>query len=204
MTRTLTTTSLSLMGLSPPRLGTIVSNQDGTITYSPLKSWSGTDIFAYSIIDSNGGVASASVAVVVQPAKTENHFPDAQDQSVSVNENSPVKIKLGAMDPDDDRLRFVLVSKPSHGRILQFSSSTGTLAYIPDQNYNRKDSFEFKVHDGTDFSKKAEVFIKIVKNDQSDKDQVGERPNKQELSNDDMSNDDTLPNDSTSSQQSPP
>ena len=75
-----------------------------------------------------------------------------------------------------------------------------------------KTGFEFKVHDGTDFSKKAEVFIKIVKNDQTDKDQVGEQINKQEssqtladeLSNDDMSNDDTLPNDSTSSQQSPP
>ena len=59
----------SVMGLSPPRLGNVVSNQDGTITYSPLKSWSGTEIFAYSIIDSNGGIASASVAVVVQPGE---------------------------------------------------------------------------------------------------------------------------------------
>jgi hypothetical protein len=50
-----------------------------------------------------------------------------------------VKIKLDAKDPDDGKLRFVIVSKPSHGRIVQFSSSTGTLAYVPDENYDGKE-----------------------------------------------------------------
>ena len=182
------------------------ADADGTIIYS-LKSWSGTERFGYTISDGRGGVATGTVTVIVQ-----NQPPEAEDQDISVNANNPIKIKLEAKDPDDDKLKFVLDTKPSHGRIAQFSSLAGTLAYIPDENYNRKDSFEFKVHDGTDFSKKAEVFIKIVKNDQTDKDQVGEQINKQEssqtladeLSNDDMSNDDTLPNDSTNSQQSPP
>ena len=57
------------------------------------------------------------------------------------------KIKLEAKDPDDGKLRFLLVSKPSHGRIVQFSISTGTLTYIPDENYNGQDDFSFKVYD---------------------------------------------------------
>ena len=49
--------------------------------------------------------------------------------------------------------------------IAQFSSSTGTLAYIPDPNYGGKDGFTTKVHDGTVFSKDAKVSIKIEKNE---------------------------------------
>ena len=69
-------------------------------------------------------------------------------------------------------MKFVLATKPSHGRIVQFSSSTGTLAYIPDANYDGKDDFTFKVHDGTVFSKDAKVSIKIEKNEKLSNDQV--------------------------------
>ena len=82
------------------------------------------------------------------------------------------KIKLEAKDPDDDKLKYVLVTKPSHGRIAQFSSMTGTLAYIPDANYGGKDEFTFKVHDGIVFSKDAKVSIKIEKNEKLSRDQV--------------------------------
>ena len=142
------------------------------ITYTPLESWSGTERFGYTISDGRGGVATASVTVIVQPTKAENQPPEAQDQDVTINGNNPVKIKLDAKDPDDGKLRFVLVSKPSHGRIVQFSSSTGTLAYVPDENYDGKDDFAFKVHDGTAFSKDAKVSIKIENNEKSSNDQV--------------------------------
>ena len=75
---------LSVMAVSRPHKGTIESNADGAITYSPLKSWSGTERFTYSINDGRGGVATASVTVIVQ-----NHPPEAADQDVSVNGNNP-------------------------------------------------------------------------------------------------------------------
>jgi Bacterial Ig domain len=161
---------LSIMGMSPPLKGKIESSSDGIITYTPLESWSGTERFGYTISDGRGGVATASVTVIVQPTSVENQPPESQDQDVSVNRNNPVKIKLGAKDPDDGKLRFVLVSKPSHGRIVQLSSSTGT--YVPDENYNGKDDFAFKVHDGTVFSKDAKVSIKIEKNEKLSTDQL--------------------------------
>ena len=108
---------LSIMGMSPPLKGKIESSSDGIITYTPLESWSGTERFGYTISDGRGGVATASVTVIV-----ENQPPEAQDQDVTVNGNNPVKIELEAKDPDDGKLRFVLVSKPSHGRIAQFSA----------------------------------------------------------------------------------
>ena len=170
---------LSIMGLSPPIKGKIESNSDGVITYTPSESWSGTEKFGYSISDGRGGIATASVIVIVQPTRVENEPPEAQDQDITINGNNPVKIKLDAKDPDDGKLRFVLVSKPSHGRIVQFSSSTGTLAYVPDENYDGKDEFAFKVHDGTAFSKDAKVSIKIENNEKSSNDQ---QPKKEEPS----------------------
>jgi hypothetical protein len=97
----------------------------------------------------------------------------------SVNAKSPIKIKLEAKDPDDDKLKFVLETKPSHGRIVQFSSLTGTLGYIPDANYDGKDEFTFKVHDGTVFSKDAKVSIKIDNNEKLSKDKVQQNDEQQ-------------------------
>jgi Bacterial Ig domain len=155
------------MAVRRPHKETIESNADGGIAYSPLKSWLETERFTYSTSDGRGGIATATVTVIVQ-----NHPAGAADQDVTVNANSPIKIKLEAKDPDDDKLKFVLVTKPSHGRIVQFSSSTGTLAYVPDENYDGKDDFAFKVHDETEFSKNAKVSIKIEKNERLANDQV--------------------------------
>ena len=151
----------------------------------------------------SGGVATASVTVIVQPTKVENQPPEAQDQDVTINGNNPVKIKLDAKDPDDGKLSFVLVSKPSRRRIVQFSSSTGTLAYVPDENYDGKDNFAFKVHDGTAFSKDAKVSIKIENNEKSSNDQQQKKeessqtPSNEQKTNDEKSNSDTPPNDSS-------
>ena len=71
-----------------------------------------------------------------EPHHVQNQPPEAEDQDISVNANSPIKIKLEAKDPDDDKLKFVIDTKPYHGRIAQFSSLAGTLAYIPDANYD--------------------------------------------------------------------
>ena len=203
---------LSLIGVSRPSKGTIESDDDGTITYSPLKSWSGTERFTYSISDGRGGVATSTVTVVVQ-----NHPPEVEDQDASVNANSPIKIKLEAKDPDDDKLKFVLVTKPSHGRIVQFSSSTGTLAYVPDENYDGKDDFAFKVHDGTEFSKDAKVSIKIEKNEKLSRDQVqqndkqqpdrerpSQTPTDEKKSTDDNSNNNDTPPSDSNDQSDPP
>ncbi len=153
------------------------------------------------------------MTVLIQPTRIENQPPEAQDQDVSINGNNPIKIKLGAMDPDDVKLRFMLVSKPSHGRIVQFSSLTGTLAYVPDENYNGKDDFAFKVH-GTVFSNDAKVSIKIENNvnpsndqiqqkdQQQKKDESSKAPTNEQKPNDQKSNSDTPPSDST--QQSSP
>lgn len=97
----------------------------------------------------------------MQPDRTENHLPRAQDEVVSTNENSPVKISLKVKDPDDGKLRFSIENEPSHGRIVEFSSSFGTSVYLHDENYDGKDSFKFQVNDGTADSKDGKISIQV-------------------------------------------
>jgi methionine-rich copper-binding protein CopC len=126
----------------------------------PEKEWTGTDVFDYTISDGNGGIAMASVAVTVGLA--ENHVPISESETISVNENNPQRIKLKASDTDGrDRHMFKIVKEPSHGKIAEFSSSEGTLIYLPDRNYAGKDSFEFKVTDGKSESNEGQITIEI-------------------------------------------
>ena len=136
-----------------------------------------THSWSWSVSDGRGGVESAIVAVIVQPPI--NHFPEAQDQDVSVNQNHPIKFKLEAKDPDDNKLRFILILQPSQGRIVQFSGQAGTLAYVHDPNYAGKDDSNLEVHDGIAFSKNAQVSIKIEKNEETNRDQVQQNDNQQ-------------------------
>ena len=60
--------SLSISGISGAANGTVSSNANGTLTYTPKAGFSGNDSFSYSISDGKGGSATASVGVVVNPA----------------------------------------------------------------------------------------------------------------------------------------
>ncbi len=51
------------------------------------------------------------------------------------------------VDPDIDRLVFTEVTPPEHGQLLLRDG--GTFEYVPDENFNRVDSFAYKVSDGT-------------------------------------------------------
>lgn len=90
-----------------------------------------------------------------QPANT---APVARAQNVGVALNAPAKtITLVASDKDHDPLTYSIVSGPSHGTL---TSAGGPLyLYTRTLNYQGKDSFKFKVNDGTTDSKPATVTI---------------------------------------------
>lgn len=49
------------------RIGDVVDNGDGTITYTPMPDMNGDDWFSYTVNDGNGGTASANVLINVRP-----------------------------------------------------------------------------------------------------------------------------------------
>ncbi len=59
--------SLLLWGYTQAANGTVTTDVNGDLVYTPNADWSGTDTFTYTIRDSNGGIDTASVSVNVTP-----------------------------------------------------------------------------------------------------------------------------------------
>jgi large repetitive protein len=93
-----------------------------------------------------------------------NHPPVAQDQSVSLEINTDVTIKLLATDEDGDKLTFDTTSHPENG-FISFKDFD-TLIYTPKQDYVGDDFFTFIAIDGKAHSNVAKVTITVTKSDQ--------------------------------------
>ena len=58
---------LRVRSVTDPANGTATVNADGTITYTPVAGFRGTDVFSYTIEDANGNLATARISVTVDP-----------------------------------------------------------------------------------------------------------------------------------------
>jgi hypothetical protein len=67
--------------------GTVVIDpESGNPVYTPEANFTGTDTFTYTISDGHGGTDTATVTVTVNPV---NDLPDAVDDAVTTNEDTP-------------------------------------------------------------------------------------------------------------------
>lgn len=92
------------------------------------------------------------------PDGLSSSVPIADNQSVSVDEDSAVTITLTGSDPDGDALTFTVVDGPGRGSL---SGSAPDLSYTPSPNFSGADSFRFVVSDGSNQSAVARVSISV-------------------------------------------
>lgn len=88
-----------------------------------------------------------------------NDVPFANNQTVTVMQNSSVGITLTGSDPEHKALRFEVLNGPSHGIL---SGNGAKRLYTPTTNFNGNDSFTFRVSDGKLVSTTATVSITVV------------------------------------------
>ncbi len=96
---------ISLLAVGQPSQGTAVQNPDGTITYTPVPGFYGVDSFTYTIGDSNGNTAVATVTVNIPPASssvTISDFVVLGAEGVSLERGSTVTSgHIGVNDASD-------------------------------------------------------------------------------------------------------
>ncbi len=102
--------ALTIASLGAVANGTLVDNNDGTVTYTPNANFNGADSFTYTISDGKGSSATANVSIAISSV---NDAPTslAFVGSTSVAENLSVGSVLGtvsASDVDGDNLAFSL------------------------------------------------------------------------------------------------
>lgn len=88
-----------------------------------------------------------------------NNSPIAQDQLITIDEDSVKGIILTATDTDNDPLTYTIATNPAHGTL---ADTVPNLTYTPAANYNGVDGFTFRTNDGKLDSNTATVFIIII------------------------------------------
>ncbi len=95
---------LSITGFTQPEHCYVTDNGDGTLTYTATDSYNGPDSFTYTVSDGNGGEATATVNIIVNPV---NDAPTASFTADAVSGDAPLRVNFdssGSSDPDGDAL----------------------------------------------------------------------------------------------------
>ncbi|MEM6693094.1 MAG: tandem-95 repeat protein [Pseudomonadota bacterium] len=154
---------LILASVSDGANGTVVNNNDGTVTYTPTGAFTGTDTFSYTISDGNGGEATASVTMLVLAEP--NADPVAANDAYSTNEDVPLTVAVteGVLDNDTDTngdpLTASVTDDVDNGTLAL--NSDGSFTYTPDADFNGTDTFTYAADDGKGGIDTAEVSITV-------------------------------------------
>ena len=87
-----------------------------------------------------------------------NNPPVGKAQTLSQEEDASLSITLSATDPDGDILGYKVTTPPQHGTL---KGNAPQLTYVPNKDYNGKESFGFVANDGLEDSKETTVTLDI-------------------------------------------
>ncbi|EPJ49069.1 MAG: hypothetical protein OFPII_03200 [Osedax symbiont Rs1] len=116
-----------------------------------------------NIVDQAGNIGDQ---VAASSAVHLNTAPDAQDDSVSTDENTAININVLNNDTDKDGDSLALdsiVQGAAHGQVS--INSDGTITYTPTNDYSGTDSFVYKVQDGKGGYNTATVQVNVKETD---------------------------------------
>lgn len=127
-----------------PTNGSVISNDDGTFTYTPNANFNGTDSFTYSVEDPSGGVDTATVAITVNPVVD----PIAlEPQAQFLTENAPLTVTVNVENPDaTGPLSYTVVENPQFGSLA--SPSGNQYEYTPAAGFVGRDTIKVRVTNG--------------------------------------------------------
>jgi len=133
--------------IDSPGNGTATVNVDGTVDYSHDGTETTSDVFTYTVGDSEGNTSNiATVLLEIMPV---NDPPEAVDDDFNVDEDEVAVVDLAAndSDPDDglDLASISLVDAPSFGSVSV--NNDGTVAYNHDGTENFSDDFTYVISD---------------------------------------------------------
>jgi len=138
---------LMIVSTSSPANG-YVEILSGKLAYLPKDGFSGTDSFTYTVKNSAGKTAEATVTVTVEKnSGGVNQAPDAVEDAVSTTKDTPITIDVlkNDTDPENDTLRIDSVTQPAGASTA--SISNGKIYFDP-KGVVGSISFSYTISDG--------------------------------------------------------
>ncbi|ENP0805821.1 tandem-95 repeat protein [Vibrio parahaemolyticus] len=147
---------VSLDADNGPKNGSVIVNNDGTVTYTPDDNYVGKDTFTY-VVTSGGVSESTTVTVNVTPV---NDAPVAKDDIATTQEDTAVTIDVlpNDTDIDGDTLRIDSASVPSDQGTVEIVD--GKLVFTPAENFNGDAEITYTVTDG-ELTDEAKVSVTV-------------------------------------------
>ncbi|HCE1796847.1 TPA: tandem-95 repeat protein [Vibrio parahaemolyticus] len=147
---------VSLDAENGPKNGTVIVNNDGTVTYTPDDNYVGKDTFTY-VVTSGGVSESTTVEVNVTPV---NDAPVAKDDIATTQEDTAVTIDVlpNDSDVDGDKLSIQSATVPeAQGKV---EIVEGKLVFTPAENFNGDAEITYTVTDGS-LTDQAKVTVTV-------------------------------------------
>ncbi|MGL1226838.1 tandem-95 repeat protein [Vibrio parahaemolyticus] len=135
---------VSLDAENGPKNGTVIVNNDGTVTYTPDDNYVGKDTFTY-IVTSGGVSESTTVEVNVTPV---NDAPVAKDDIATTQEDTAVTIDVLSNDTDIDGDKLSIQSATVPEAQGKVEIVDGKLVFTPAENFNGHAEITYTVTDG--------------------------------------------------------
>ncbi|NOX43306.1 MAG: tandem-95 repeat protein [Gammaproteobacteria bacterium] len=138
--------------------GTAILNTNNTVNYTPPSGFTGIDSFAYSISD---GVAVSNALVRVDINAQPIAISDAVYTYVDMTVNTG-NVLANDMDTNGDTLTISSsdIASAQAGSVTY--NGDGTFTYVPPDQFEGSDSFEYIIQDGRGGSAATTVFINVI------------------------------------------
>jgi ELWxxDGT repeat protein len=153
--------ALSAGYASDPANGSVALEAGGSFTYTPDTNFNGTDTFTYVVDDGDGGVATGTVAITVNPvndapvATGESYTHYGSDTALEVT--GPGVLANDADPVEGSPLTAVLDLGPANGTLTL--NPNGSFTYQAREDFVGTDSFTYKADDGAADSNVVTVSI---------------------------------------------
>jgi uncharacterized repeat protein (TIGR01451 family) len=154
-----------------PSHGSAVANADGTITYTPVAGYAGSDSFTYTASDGRGGTSAAgtvTMSVVNQP-------PVATDDAVATAAGQPATVTVldNDSDPNGDTISVTGVTQPASGSV---TFTAGSVTYTPVAGFTGDATFRYTITDARGATANAQVTVSVADADPVAADHVVSTP----------------------------
>ncbi|UXI69148.1 Ig-like domain-containing protein [Tahibacter amnicola] len=156
--------TVSVTSVGTPAHGTALKNADGSVTYTPVAGYTGTDTFTYAISDGNGGSATAQVTVTVGGAGNRPPVANPDRAQVLKGYGADINVLGNDTDPDGDRLRVIAVQHSGDFVVNLSINPDGTVRYQHTHGTQGYDYFTYTVTDdhGHEVTGTVEVLVQVI------------------------------------------
>jgi hypothetical protein len=138
-----------------PAHGTLELVTTNEWRYTPALNFNGEDKFTFVANDGKDNSAPATVTLNVLAV---NDAPLADAKTLVVNEDEVANLVLTGTDVDNSSISFEIASLPVHGSA---SIIAGILTYVPDADFNGKDTLTVVAFDGELRSEPAAIEVTV-------------------------------------------